>query len=195
MSTQKGRLFIVSGPSGVGKTTVVNRFLLEYGKRHNIHRVVTYTTKVPRLTEQHGVDYYFIDQSEFDFKKNEGQFLESSGQYGASYATPIEVLQGLESGMSYILVIDRVGAAQILQQHAQAVLIWIYIESIQELTARLMGRNTESLEAIKHRLTLACDEMLQEELHAIYHYRLMNDDVKCCVERLSEIILPACKLV
>lgn len=189
MKVKQGALFIVSGPSGVGKTTVVTEFLRQHAKSYNISRAVTYTTKTPRSTEVHGIDYHFITQAEFERKVAEGFFLEWSGEYGACYGTPVDVITDVAAGKSAILVIDRVGAAQIVKQYPAVVLIWIQVSSVTMLAERLKLRQTDSFEQIQTRLFLARKE-IEQELHApMYHYHVMNDDLKVAVQRLSDVIL------
>jgi len=187
-----GTLFIVSGPSGVGKTTVVTEFLKQYGTDYKISRAVTYTTKTPRVNEAHGVDYHFITQSEFERKVQDNFFLEWSGEYGACYGTPAHLLNAIKDERSFILVIDRVGAAQILAQHQQAVLIWIEVSSIELLVERLNFRKTESQEQIQTRLMLAKKEIEQERCMPMYHYHIENNDLKVAVQKLFDVVVPRC---
>ena len=190
VKTESGTLFIVSGPSGVGKTTVVTELLKKHDKDYNIGRAVTYTTKVPRINEVHGVDYHFICQVEFERKIGEGFFLEWSGEYGSCYGTPAHILDDLKHGQSFILVIDRVGAAQILEKYKDVVLIWIEVSSFEQLLKRLTLRGTESFDQVQARLSLARKEIEQELHESMYHYKVENNDLNHCVQRLSELILP-----
>jgi len=189
---EQGALFIVSGPSGVGKTTVVTEFLKQHHQDYQVSRMVTYTTKTPRSTEVHGIDYHFITQLEFEQKVAEGFFLEWSCEYGACYGTPKHVLNEISIGKSYVLVIDRVGAAQIVEKYPYAVLIWIQVSSIEILSNRLNLRKTDSFDQIQARLFLAKKEIEQELTIPMYHHYIMNDDLKTSVERVSEIVLPRC---
>ncbi|MDP3788095.1 MAG: guanylate kinase [Candidatus Chromulinivorax sp.] len=192
MKEQQGALFIVSGPSGVGKTTVVTEFLRRYGQDYQVSRMVTYTTKVPRSTEVHGADYHFITQSEFERKIADGFFLEWSGEYGACYGTPVHVVEDVSKGQSFILVIDRVGAAQVIAKYPHVVLIWIQISSMDMLSDRLNARKTESIGQIQTRLFLAKKEIEQEAHFPMYHYHVMNDELKSAVEGISAIITSRC---
>lgn len=190
MKTESGTLFIVSGPSGVGKTTLVTEFLKEHGNDYKVSRVVTYTTKIPRVTEVHGFDYHFISQSEFERKVRDDFFLEWSGEYGACYGTPAYIVDDLKRGNSFVLVIDRVGAAQIIAKYPDVVLIWITISSMDLLLQRLSSRKTDSLEQIQTRMLLAKKE-IEQELHIpMYHYHIANNDLKVALEGLSGVILP-----
>lgn len=192
---EQGKLFIVSGPSGVGKTTVVTEFLRQYGCDYEISRVVTYTTKSPRVTEVDGVDYHFIHQAEFERKVKDGFFLEWSGEYGACYGTPAHILKDIAQGFSYVLIIDRVGAAQIIKKYAAAILIWVQVSSMNLLSERLKSRKTESFEQIQTRLFLAKKEIEQELQLSMYHYHVDNNDLKVAVQALSEVVLSRLNLV
>ncbi len=192
MKQEQGTLFIVSGPSGVGKTTVVTEFLRQCHQDYRVSRMVTYTTKSPRRTEVDGVDYHFITQSEFERKITDGFFLEWSGEYGAYYGTPLYVIKDVEVGNSYILVIDRLGAAQIVEKYPQAVLIWVQVSSLDVLSDRLVRRKTDSLDQIQTRLLLAKKEIDQESHSPMYGYHVDNDDLSTAVEGLSAIVLPGC---
>lgn len=185
---KQGKLFIVSGPSGVGKTTVVNKFLEEFGQLYGITRLVTYTTKKPRPNEVHAFDYHFVDSAEFEKKIESGFFLEWSNEYGSFYGTPGFVLQKLEQGFSYILIIDRIGAAQILKKYSDVVLIWIHLSSIDLLSGRLKSRNSESFEQIQTRLFLAKKEIEQELSTPMYHYYIENVDVKASVQAIFDVV-------
>ena len=187
-----GTLFIVSGPSGVGKTTAVTKFLQQHGKDYEVSRVVTYTTKTPRVTEVQGLDYHFITQAEFERKISDGFFLEWSGEYGACYGTPAHIMKELAHGKSFILIIDRIGAAQIIKNHPRAVLVWIQISSMDVLADRLASRKTDSLEQIQIRLLLAKKEIEQESHLPMYHYHVVNDDLKLAVQGLFSVITPRC---
>ena len=187
-----GALFIVSGPSGVGKTTVVTEFLHIYSKDYDVSRVVTYTTKTPRSTEVDGVDYHFITQAEFERKIQDDFFLEWSGEYGACYGTPAHVIDGLSTGKSCILVIDRLGTTQIVAKHPHAILIWVEVSSVDVLSDRLKARKSDSLEQIQRRLFLAKKEIEQESHFPMYHYHVVNDVLKAAVQRVSDVILPRC---
>jgi len=183
-----GKLFVVSGPSGVGKTTVVTEFLQQFGQQFGVSRVVTYTTKMPRVTEVHGIDYYFISQDDFDCKAKEGFFLEWSGEYGACYGTPVDILNGIAQGFSFILIIDRFGAEQIVRKHPAAVLIWVQVSSVDILSERLKLRDADSLEQIQTRLILAKKEIEQEMRLSIYHHYIDNNDLKVALGAIFKII-------
>lgn len=186
----QGALFVVSGPSGVGKTTVVTEFLRQYQDQYHIKRAITYTTKHPRSTEAHGIDYHFVAQAEFERKVADNFFLEWSGEYGACYGTPSSILNDIAQGVSYILVIDRVGAEQILKKYPDVILIWLYVSSVDILSERLNQRKTETLQVIQKRLALAEKEINQELFVPLYDYHVANDDLSSAVHVIADIILP-----
>ena len=195
MIKQQGSLFIVSGPSGVGKTTLVTHFLQQYRHLYNIDRVVTYTTKQPRSTEVCGVDYHFITQSEFQDKIKSGFFLEWSGEYGAFYGTPLHIIDALACGASKILVIDRVGAAQIIKRHPETILCWVQVSSELELMNRLANRKTESSEQVQVRLLLAKKEIEQEKYQPMYHHYIENNELKSAVQKLFDVVASECQFI
>jgi len=187
MYKRQGELFIVSGPSGVGKTTVVTEFLRQHGKRYNVDRVVTYTTKSPRVMDKQGVDYHFITPQDFQDKVELGFFLEWSSEYGAFYGTPVSVLNDIALGRSKVLIIDRVGAQQVLNKYSRAILVWVQVSSIDVLRQRLNFRKTETFDQLKVRLSLA-EKEINEELHApMYHHTVSNDTLNAAIEGLFEV--------
>jgi|GEM_PF-406529 len=192
MNQKEGSLFIVSGPSGVGKTTAVRTFLNQNKNSFKVDRVVTYTTKQPRRTEVDGIDYHFITEDEFKSKVRDQFFLEWSGEYGACYGTPASIVDDVRSGTSRILVIDRHGASQIIAKHPQVVLIWIYVSSLDVLLDRLTKRKTESVEQIQRRLVLAKKEIDKELSFPLYHYHIVNNSLEEAVASLSEVVLASC---
>jgi len=194
VSKHQGTLFIISGPSGVGKTTVVTQFLQQYHNLYKVSRVVTYTTRLPRVGDVDGIDYHFITQHEFERKVADEFFLEWSGEYGACYGTPAHVLHELTSGESKLLVIDRIGAEQIIKKYKHAVLIWIEVSDVSVLFDRLMKRNTEVSEQVQLRLLLAAKEIEQERVAPMYHYKIENDELNASVKGFFEIIAPRCQL-
>ena len=171
-----GKLFIISAPSGAGKTTLVEHMLKQLQGKHSVFQVLTYTTRVPREYEKHGQAYYFISQLEFEHKIAQDFFIEWSNVYGSYYGTPRTVLDEMACGASGILIADRAGAKQIKAQVPESVLIWIYTSNIKVLQQRLLHRGTNTPEQIAMRLTLAWDEIQQEDAYPVYQYHILNDD-------------------
>lgn len=185
----KGKLFVLSAPSGAGKTTLVQALLERFGYYYALERVITYTSKQPRSTERHGIDYHFISPEEFQSKIREGFFLEWSQSYGTYYGSPRHVLDKLVQGKSLILILDRQGAQNIVGGGYQdAILIWLYTKSIEDLRARLESRNTETREQIDRRLVLARQEISAEFQTPQYQYHIMNHDFERALKKLERII-------
>lgn len=183
-----GRLFIVSAPSGAGKTTLVQKAIEALKDKLSIERVIGYTTKSPRPGDKHGQDYYFISQEEFLDKIREGFFIEYSTAYGNYYGTPGHILNDLATGKSYILVIDRAGAKQVKQKNDKVVLIWIDIPDIKTLENRLILRNTETEKQLKERLKLAQEELLEEKGEKFYQFHICNDVLETALQELISVI-------
>jgi guanylate kinase len=184
-----GSLFIISAPSGAGKTSLIHAMLDELKSTYAIERAVTYTTKMPRAGEVDGKDYHFVSQEFFEQKIKEGFFLEWSTDYSAYYGTPVDIKKILEGGTSLILIIDRRGAQQILAQIPSARAIWIYTADLEELKRRLRGRGTEDEGQIAHRFEQAKIEIDLENKESLYHYHVLNDNFLKAAERLKEIIV------
>jgi guanylate kinase len=184
-----GKIFIVSAPSGAGKTTLVHAVLERLAHHHAIERVVAYTTKRPRPTEIPGKDYHFVTVEQFKALIDRGFFLEWSTFYEHYYGTPASILEQRSSGKSFILVIDRVGARQILAALQDIVTIWIYVSSIPILKERLLKRGSESETQIAHRLACAWVEIKDEEVFCLYKYHLLNDNFDEALNNLQNIFL------
>jgi len=183
-----GKLFLISAPSGAGKTTLVREIIERYGSHYDLERVITYTSKRPRVNELPGVDYHFVSPEDFEVKIRQGFFMEWSGAYESYYGSPQNIMAKLASGKSFLLIIDRVGAEQILIKHPEAVGIWLYTKSIHDLRQRLKQRNTESLEHIQRRLLRAQEEIIAEIATPIYKYHVLNHDLEIAVNRVFTIL-------
>ena len=183
-----GKLFVISAPSGAGKTTLVRHILELLQGTYSISRVVTYTTKTPREGESvEGVDYHFVSQEEFERKIGESFFIEWSCAYGHYYGSPSFVKAKMAEGHSHILIIDRLGAARIKEVIPDAILIWIYTSSLEVLKQRLEQRGGESAEQVAARLKLAVSEIEQEALRPAYNFHVLNEDFYESVAKLCEI--------
>lgn len=183
-----GKLFIISAPSGAGKTSLIHHSLDRLREEHAISRVVTYTTKQPRKGEAvEGVDYYFVTQAEFEQKIGEGFFIEWSLAYGHYYGTPSSLRHRLAEGHSYILIVDRQGAQRIKEIIPEAILIWIYTKNLEVLKQRLILRGGENQEEVMRRLSLAVSEIEQEVIRPFYNYHVLNEDFYETLDKLCEI--------
>ncbi len=174
---------VISGASGTGKTSVVEKLLASDGR---IVRALTATTRPPRRGEQEGVDYLFISEEEFERKKKADQFAEAALVHGHWYGVPREsVAAGLKKGKWVVLNVDVQGGLSIKKAFPEAVLIFLLPPSLEELERRLRGRGTDSDEEIARRMEQALKEMA---VAAQYEYIVVNDEVKDCTNRLLAII-------
>ena len=183
-----GRLFIISAPSGAGKTTLTSAILNDMRPLYALERVITYTSKAPRPGEVHGRDYYFVSVAEFEQKIQEGFFIEWSGAYGNYYGSPKTILADLAAGKSFIMILDRAGAHAVQQKVADAVLIWIHIHSIDILRERLITRGQDSEEQMVRRLLLAQQEVEEELKNPLFQHHIINDFFEVAVENIKNII-------
>lgn len=174
-------MFIISGPAGTGKTTLITKFIQEHD--HCI-RIVTTTTRPPRLGEQEGKDYHFVNEQTFQEKIQRGEFLEYARVFDAYYGSSRgEVLKRLEENYHVFLVIDTQGASSI--QEENAIFIFIAPPSIEELTRRLKNRKDTSSSAIQKRTAFAQYEIDQAKN---YDYIIINDDFNTAYETLCSIV-------
>lgn len=182
---KKGVLFVISGPSGVGKGTINKRLFDEFGDA--VAFSVSATTRGPRDGEIDGVHYFFIDRQEFEKRLANNEFLEHAEYAGNCYGTPRSyVLSLLEKGVSVILEIDLQGALQVKQRMPESVSIFILPPSFEELESRLRGRGTETNDKIEKRLAAAKHEIEQAYT---YDYTIVNDDLDAAYEKLRCIFL------
>ena len=187
--SMKGTLFIVSAPSGAGKSSLVKSVLENMQLQWPIERGLTYTTRQPRSGEQNGRSFHFIENHEFERHVQDDFFLEWSNAYLAYYGTPCSIVKELEKGLSFVLVIDRVGAQKVLDRVTDAVLIWIEAPSISALRERLTQRKTDSLQQVERRLQRACIEIDLEQKKPLYRYHLINDNFELAAEQLTAILV------
>jgi guanylate kinase len=180
---KQGCLFIISAPSGGGKTTL-SKALVDRFK--DILYSVSYTTRPPRKGERNGVDYYFILKKDFKKRIESGHWAEWAEVHGNYYGTSAVFLEkGLASGSDILLDIDVQGTLQILENYPDSVTIFIMPPSLETLRKRLEMRRTESRETIKRRLLTAEKEMAQKDL---YRYVIVNDRLSVSIEKLIAII-------
>jgi guanylate kinase len=180
-----GNIFIISAPSGTGKTTILKKII---AAMDNVAFSVSHTTRAPRSVEQEGVDYFFIDNDRFANMRQQGLFLEWAEVHGNMYGTSSRAVQeATEQGLDLILDIDVQGARQVKEKLGdKGVFVFIAPPSLQELARRLAGRSTETEAVIAMRL-----ENAQEEMKNIdqYDYVIVNDTVVEAVDILKSIII------
>lgn len=178
-----GSLFIVSAPSGAGKTTLV-RYLL--AREPAVHLSVSYTTRAPREGETHGVHYHFTTVDDFLARRDRGEFAESALVHQNYYATSrLWLEEQLQGGSDVLLEIDWQGALQVRKIFPQAVPIFILPPSLEVLEARLRGRGTDSEETIERRLKGAYTEMRQVDQ---FDYVIINNELPVAVDELCAIV-------
>jgi guanylate kinase len=177
-------LFIVSAPSGTGKTTVVER-LVKVTDRLNLSR--SYTSRAPRGDEQDGVDYNFVSRTHFEAMIANGEFLEWAEVFGNLYGTAAaDTRRCLESGDDVVLVIDVQGARKVRATGLPHVAIFVLPPSYQIMEQRLRGRSKDAEDVIGHRLRVASQEVSAFEE---YDYVVINDEFDACVDRVKGIVL------
>lgn len=174
-----GNLFVISGPSGAGKGTLVARLLEEVP---DTWVSVSATTRRPRPGEEEGVSYYFLDREDFLALADEGGFLEWAEYAGNCYGTPLASVQReMTAGKQVILEIEVQGALQVKEKMPEAHLVFIEPPSLEELERRLRGRGTEADDVVRKRM----DTALVELSHKMeYDIRLVNDDLDEAVAQL-----------
>ena len=186
---QAGKLFVVMGPSGAGKTTLVDAVLERRGQECKLTMVTPYTTRAPRPGEVHGQHFNFLTNQEFEQKIHEGFFLEWSGSYNAYYGTSAEgVAHKRSQGWSVVLVIDRAGAVQVKKQLFEAYVILIVPPSFEILQQRLQGRCTDCQETIAFRLERALEELGEEFKHPIASCVVENSEKELGIAQLETIL-------
>ena len=180
----RGLLFVVSAPSGTGKTTVVERLVQIFP---DLGMSRSYTSRAMRQGEKDGVDYNFISRERFEAMVAEDAFLEWADVFGNLYGTgKAETERELAGGRDLVLVIDVQGARQVRSHGANAIGIFVLPPSFEALERRLRGRSKDSEDAIRKRLTTA-----RREIRAVaeYEYVIVNDELDACVDRLRSIVL------
>ena len=178
----KGKLMIISGPSGVGKGTLVKALK---ARRTDIAESVSCTTRSPREGEMHGREYFFLTKEEFLRRVAEEDFLEYDEHFGNFYGTPKSFVLETLKEKSVILEIDVVGALNAKRIYPDSILVMIAPPSVEELKRRLTGRGTESAESIENRLSRLEYELSQKDK---YDYVVVNDDLEKAINALEEIL-------
>ena len=179
----RGQLIVLSGPSGVGKSTVIAELL---GERKDIYFSVSFTTRSPRVGEADGVNYNFVSREEFERMISADELLEYAQYVGNYYGTSLKViLDKLAAGIDVLLDIEVQGAAKVRSKCPEAVLIFIIPPSFEELSRRLHGRATDNEDVIAGRLQKAREEYRQIPN---YDYLVVNDKVSTAAAEIISIL-------
>jgi len=177
-------LFVISAPSGTGKTTLIRKLL---GGLTGIDFSVSFTTRSRREGEREGTDYHFVSAYEFDRMVEGGEFLEWAQVYGHRYGTSAKhVDKSLSSGRDVLLDIDTQGAASVRKSRREATLIFILPPDRATLERRLRGRGVDSPEEVARRLEAARAEL---ERYTMYDYIVVNDSIEEALKKLEAIVL------
>jgi guanylate kinase len=184
LASQRGKLIVIAGPSGVGKGSVVKQLLSQMGSRLALS--ISVTTRKPRASEAPGHDYYFVQDEAFQGLIDSDGLLEWAEVFGNRYGTPRSfVEQQREAGRDVLLEIDVQGARQVRQRVPDAVLILLKPPSLEELARRLRGRGTESESKIALRLSEATRELAQAD---VFDHEVVNDDLLRASSQVADII-------
>jgi guanylate kinase len=183
LSSGKGKLFVITAPSGAGKSSLIQALLKE---DPSLRLSTSYTTRPPRPGEQNGREYHFVKDSEFLAMRSRGEFLESAEVHGNRYGTAKRVIEeALARGHDLLLEIDWQGARQVRRLHPDCVGIFILPPSVEELERRMRTRGQDADEVIQRRLANARDELTHVDE---FKYRIINKDFEAAKGELSEII-------
>lgn len=179
----RGKLFVITAPSGAGKTSLIEAVMRE---DPTLRISVSYTTRPPRDGEKDGVDYHFVERATFDAMQRRGEFLESAEVHGNHYGTSRKViLDAVARGEDLILEIDWQGAQQVRRLYPDCVGIFILPPSIEELERRMRGRGKDAEGVIRRRL----DNAREELAHAHeFEYAIINKDFETARRELAEIL-------
>ena len=182
LSNKTGKLFIISGPSGVGKGTLREIALKKF---QNLVYSISCTTRKPREGEQDGVQYRFISHEKFEEYIQKNLFLEYAHVHSGFYGTlKQDVINALNAGQNVLLEIDVQGALKVLEKMPEAILIFVVPPSLEVLEQRLINRHTEGPEELKIRLANARKELALKDQ---YKYVLVNGDLEKAAEELEKI--------
>ena len=181
---RRGLMFVLSSPSGAGKTTI-SRKLLEHDPQ--LRMSVSVTTRPMRAGEVEGKDYHFTSQTEFERMVESGEFLEWAEVFGNCYGTPLaQITAGLEAGQDFLFDIDWQGTQQLSQRMRDDVVpVFLLPPSLEELRHRLTSRGTDSADVIASRMARAQSEISHWDG---YDYVVVNDDIEACFGKVCRIL-------
>ena len=180
---KKGKLIVLSGPSGVGKGSICKELLV---LNPQLHYSVSATTRAPRQGEKEGVNYYFMSREKFFETVEEGGFLEWAELFGNCYGTPaFAVDKYINAGESVILEIDTQGALQVMKKRPDCVSVFVLPPNKEELEKRIRGRATENEDDIRVRLERSNAEI---SLAQLYKYTVINDEIQRAICEIEDIL-------
>lgn len=180
------RVFVITGPSGVGKGTLIRGLMERLGGRDQIQLSVSATTRAPRPGERDGVDYHFLSREEFDRRVAHGDFVEHADYAGRSYGTLRSELEGrVRAGVPVVLEIEVQGARQVRQAMPEAVQVFIAPPSLAALRTRLVGRGTDDPDEVERRLRVAEQELAAQPEFA---HVVVNDRLEDALDQLTAIV-------
>ncbi|MFB3891480.1 MAG: guanylate kinase [Phycisphaerae bacterium] len=183
--TATGKLVVISGPAGVGKSTIVERVLALTGAA----RSVSMTTRRPRANEVDGRDYYFVDRPRFEEMVRNGELLEWADVFGNLYGTPeAPVRKAMAEGRTIILAIDVQGGVQVYRKMPDATFILILPPSMEALEQRLRKRRSEDEASLRRRLGKAKEEIAIATGSGAYRWRVVNDELEQAVREVADIV-------
>ncbi len=185
---KRGCLFVISAPSGGGKTTLTELALKDLQKNYSIQRVITFTTRKKRAAEVDGVDYNFVTEEDFRERKAAGFFVEVTEYNGNLYGSPNDYLPLLDQGISLIAITDRNGIMSYKALSDKIVPIWIIPPSLEVLKNRLAAREGHNSGSFAARLALAAEEMKAEAEHPLCRYTILNDNIEAAAQKLAAVI-------
>ena len=181
--SKAGKLFVITAPSGAGKTSLIEALMRA---DPSLRLSISYTTRPPRPGEENGVDYHFVDDAAFLAMRNRGEFLENAEVHGYRYGTSKKVIaDALACGEDLILEIDWQGAQQVRRIYPGCVGIFILPPSVEELERRMRARGQDAEAVIRRRLDNAREEL---EHAGEFEYRIINKDFETAQRELAEII-------
>jgi guanylate kinase len=183
----KGQIVIISGPSGVGKSTICRELVK---RLEDVQLSVSVTTRPIGAGEVNGTDYWFVSEQQFDQRVREGQLLEYAEVFGHQYGTPKDkVNEALAAGRTVILEIDVQGARKVKSRYPDAVMVFIFPPSQKQLVERISGRGREGSEAVEQRLSGAPGEVAAAWQY--FEHMVINDELEQAVGEVAEIIRQA----